>query len=272
MKRTSLAIRNKVLVVSVLLGAAFSAVSAATNAQTLNNEQIFEPVPRLVQSQPTLFQAPSDAIVLFGGGEKDLEQWQEVGSGDPASWLLLNDSMTVNRAMGASTSIETKRTFRDIQLHIEWSTNPVIDGDQQLRGNSGIFLHSQFELQVLDSWQNPTYVNGQAGSIYLQYPPLVNASRPAGEWQSYDITFEAPRFNAAGELETPAYISVLHNGVVVQNRSEILGATYTAHPSYDVTCTPYAQTVAVDCSGAMPLILQDHGQVVSYRNIWVREL
>ena len=174
--------------------------------------------------------------------------------------------------MGASTSIETKRAFRDIQLHIEWSTNPVIDGDQQLRGNSGIFLHSQFELQVLDSWKNPTYVNGQAGSIYLQYPPLVNASRPPGEWQSYDITFEAPRFNAAGELETPAFISVLHNGVVVQNRSEILGATYTARPSYDVTCTPYAQTVAVDCSGAMPLILQDHGQVVSYRNIWVREL
>jgi hypothetical protein len=180
--------------------------------------------------------------------------------------------MTVNRALGAAGSIATKRAFRDIQLHIEWSTNPVIDGEQQLRGNSGIFLHSQFELQVLDSWQNPTYVNGQAGSIYLQYPPLVNASRPPGEWQSYDITFEAPRFNAAGELERPAFITVLHNGVLVQNRSEIFGATYTAQPSYEATCTPYAHAEAIDCSGAMPLLLQDHGQVVSYRNIWLREL
>ena len=269
MNKQSFTLRSQMLLVSLFLGAA---CSAPILAQTRNNEQIFEPIPRLVLSQPNLMPAPSDAIVLFDGGEKDLEQWQEVGSGDPASWLLLNDAMTVNRAMGASMSIETKRTFRDIQLHIEWSTNPVIDGEQQLRGNSGIFLHSQFELQVLDSWQNPTYVNGQAGSIYLQYPPLVNASLPPGEWQSYDITFEAPSFSADGELEAPATIAVIHNGVLVQDRSEIFGATYTSLPSYDANCTPYAQNVAVDCSGAMPLILQDHGQVVSYRNIWVREL
>jgi len=269
MKRASRVYTKLSFAVSALLVAS---LTSAALAQTRNNEQIVEPVPRVVQSEAVLTPAPSDAIVLFGGSQNDLSQWQSVGSQETVTWLLLNDSMTVNRALGASGSIATKRAFRDIQLHIEWSTNPVIDGDQQLRGNSGIFLHSQFELQVLDSWQNPTYVNGQAGSIYLQYPPLVNASRPPGEWQSYDITFEAPRFNASGELETPAFMTVFHNGVLVQNRSEIFGATYTALPSYEATCTPYAHAEAVDCSGAMPLLLQDHGQVVSYRNIWVREL
>lgn len=269
MKRASRFSPKPVFAVSAFIAAT---LSSAALAQTRNNEQIVEPVPRLVQSEAVLTPAPSDAIVLFGGGQNDLSQWHTVGSQEPATWLLFNDSMTVNRALGAAGSIATKRAFRDIQLHIEWSTNPVIDGEQQLRGNSGIFLHSQFELQVLDSWQNPTYVNGQAGSIYLQYPPLVNASRPPGEWQSYDITFEAPRFNAAGELERPAFITVFHNGVLIQNRSEIFGATYTAQPSYEATCTPYAHAEAIDCSGAMPLLLQDHGQVVSYRNIWVREL
>jgi len=269
MKRASRVYNKLSFAVSALLVAS---LNSAALAQTRNNEQIVEPVPRVVQSEAVLTPAPSDAIVLFGGSQNDLSQWQSVGSQEAVTWLLLNDSMTVNRALGASGSIATKRTFRDIQLHIEWSTNPVIDGDQQLRGNSGIFLHSQFELQVLDSWQNPTYVNGQAGSIYLQYPPLVNASRPPGEWQSYDITFEAPRFNASGDVETPAFMTVFHNGVLVQNRSEIFGATYTALPSYEVTCTPYAHAESIDCSGAMPLLLQDHGQVVSYRNIWVREL
>lgn len=240
------------------------------NAQVRDNEQIFSPRPALVASTAVIAPAPSDAVVLFDGG--DFDEWQTLEAKGTPAWLLLNDSMTVNRGLGAEGSIETKRRFTDMQLHIEWATNPILDGDGQARGNSGIFLHSQFELQVLDSWQNPTYVNGQAGSIYLQHPPLVNASRPPGEWQSYDVYFEAPRFDAAGELETPAFVTVLHNGVLVQSRTEIFGATYTALPSYAATCTPYAYREEVDCSGPMPLLLQDHGQVVSYRNIWVREL
>ncbi len=250
--------------------AACSLCAAAALGQVTDNQQIFEPVPARVNARAVTTPPPSDAVVLFDGG--NLDAWREVNSDAPASWLLLNNSMTVDRARGASTSIETKRRFGDFQLHIEWSPNPLIDGDGQARGNSGIFLHSQFELQVLDSWDNPTYVNGQAGAIYLQTPPLVNASRPPGEWQSYDIVFEAPRFGPDESLLSPAYVTVLHNGVLIQKRTEIVGATYTDLPSYASRCTPYAYAEEVDCTGAMPLLLQDHGQVVSYRNIWLREL
>ena len=145
-------------------------------------------------------------------------------------------------------------------------------GEGQSRGNSGIFLNSIFELQVLDSWENPTYVNGQAGSVYLQHAPLVNVSKPPGEWQSYDIVFRAPVYGVSGELESPAHLTVFQNGVLVLNNVEILGATYTEEPEYSTRCTPYGQTREQDCSGRMPLTLQDHGQVVSFRNIWLREL
>jgi hypothetical protein len=135
-----------------------------------------------------------------------------------------------------------------------------------------VFLHSLFELQILDSWDNPTYINGQAGSIYLQHAPLVNASKPPGEWQSFDITFSAPHYNN-GKLETPAYVTVFQNGLLIQNHVEILGATYTTEPEYKTQCEPYSQNGRLqDCSGKMPITLQDHGQIVSYRNIWVREL
>lgn len=255
---------------SLLLFAAASLSAGAALAQITDNQQIFAPVPAKVRAQVVTTPPPEDALVLFEGG--NLDAWQTVNSGAPASWLLLNDSMTVDRARGASTSIETKRRFGDMQLHIEWATNPILDGDGQARGNSGIFLHSQFELQVLDSWQNPTYVNGQAGAIYLQTPPSVNASLPPGQWQSYDISFEAPRFDADGSLATPAFVTVFHNGVLIHSRTQIVGATYTDKPDYAARCTPYAYDREVDCTGTMPLLLQDHGQVVSYRNIWVREL
>lgn len=255
---------------SLLLFAAASLSAGAALAQITDNQQIFAPVPAKLSARVVTTPPPEDALVLFDGG--NLDAWQTVNSGAPASWLLLNDSMTVDRSRGASTSIETKRRFGDVQLHIEWATNPILDGDGQARGNSGIFLHSQFELQVLDSWQNPTYVNGQAGAIYLQTPPSVNASLPPGQWQSYDISFEAPRFDADGSLATPAFVTVFHNGVLIHPRTQILGATYTEKPDYAARCTPYAYDREVDCTGTMPLLLQDHGQVVSYRNIWVREL
>jgi len=169
-------------------------------------------------------------------------------------------------------TIKTRQSFGDIQLHLEWRPTDIIEGEGQSRGNSGVFLHSIFEVQVLDSWQNPTYVNGQAGSVYLQYPPLVNAAREPGEWQSYDIIFEAPEYDNRGNLTAPAYLTVLHNGVLVQNHVELQGATYTPMPEYGARCVPYSQQREQDCSGKMPITLQDHGQVVSYRNIWVREL
>jgi hypothetical protein len=159
-----------------------------------------------------------------------------------------------------------------MQLHVEWRPTAMVEGEGQGRGNSGVFLHSLFELQVLDSWNNPTYINGQAGSVYLQYPPLVNASKPPGQWQSYDIIFTAPVYSG-NELHSPARLTVFQNGVLVQNDVEIKGATFTPIPQYAARCEPYSQDARVqDCTGDMPITLQDHGQVVSFRNIWVRQL
>ena len=212
--------------------------------------------------------APSDAILLFDG--QDMDAWQNARTGDAAAWAVEDGIVTVVPGTG---SIRTRQTFGDIQLHLEWRPNPVIDGEGQSRGNSGVFLHSQFEVQILDSWENPTYVNGQAGAVYLQHAPLVNVARPPGEWQTYDILFEAPEFNNSGDLVKPAYITLIHNGVLVQNHVEVEGATYTPNPEYNPRCTPWGwNDEARDCDGEMPITLQDHGQIVSFRNIWVREL
>lgn len=231
-------------------------------------ERPLEPKPMSVSETEMSNQAaPSDAIVLFDGS--NLNAWHRTSDEQPARWLIENDTMTVQRGVG---TIKTKQHFGDIQLHLEWRPSSVIEGEGQSRGNSGVFLHSLFELQILDSWENPTYINGQAGSIYLQYPPLVNASKPPGQWQSYDIVFKAPTYENAA-LTSPARITVFQNGVLVQNNVELLGTTYTPAPEYAAQCTPYSHDEKlIDCTGKMPITLQDHGQVVSFRNIWVREL
>ncbi|MGB3617868.1 MAG: DUF1080 domain-containing protein, partial [Catalinimonas sp.] len=157
--------------------------------------------------------------------------------------------------------IRTKEAFGDCQLHVEWRAPTVVKGEGQGRGNSGVFLMGRYEIQVLDSYQNRTYANGQAASVYKQHPPLVNAARPPGQWQTYDIIFTAPRFNAEGRCVTPAHVTVLHNGVLVQHHVALLGPTeYVGLPFY----RPHADK--------LPLELQDHGDLVSYRNVWVRAL
>jgi len=256
---------NKSLFAIIFL-AAIALISAVAPAQ--DDRARWEPEPALVAT-PEGGAPPADAIVLFDG--TNLDQWMRLEDGGPARWEIADGAATVTPETG---HIRTRQAFGSLQLHLEWRPTDVIDGSSQSRGNSGVFLHSQFEVQILDSWENATYVNGQAGSVYLQYPPLVNASRPPGEWQSYDIIFTAPEFDG-DELATPAFVTVFQNGVLVQNRVEIRGATHTPEPEYAARCIPYGskgEASRRDCTGKMPLILQDHGQVVSFRNIWLREL
>jgi len=217
--------------------------------------EVWQPEPRVITPGKTSQDAPSDAIVLFNG--KDLSQWESAKGGD-AKWKLKDDYMQVAAGSGI---IQTKKAFGDCQLHIEWRTPDTVKGDGQGRGNSGIFLMGLYELQVLDSYHNRTYSNGQAGSIYKQSMPLVNACRPPGEWQTYDILFTAPRFNNDSTLKSPARITVFQNGVLVQNNFSIWGGTeYIGIPVYKMT------------PDKLPLALQDHGNPVCYRNIWIREL
>jgi hypothetical protein len=216
--------------------------------------EVWSPVPRVVT--PGIGSAPpSDAIVLFDG--RNLSEWQQVDGG-PAKWSVANGAVTVTKGTGG---IQTKRGFGDCQLHIEWRTPAKVEGEGQERGNSGVFFQGRYEIQVLDSYQNATFSNGQAASVYKQYIPLVNASRKPGEWQSYDIIFRAPRFAGDGRVMTPGFFTVLHNGVLVQDHVELKGRTVnTGAPSYERH------------NPKEPLMLQDHGYPVSYRNVWIREL
>src|SRR5207253_482505 len=207
--------------------------------------------PRVIEPGPP----PSDAIILFDG--TDLAQWKSDKGGGAAKWDIKDGVLAVN----GTGSISTKREFGDCQLHVEWATPAEVKGEGQGRGNSGIYLQGRYELQVLDSFENKTYYHGQAGAIYKQHAPLVNASRPPGEWQTYDIIYHAPRFDAVGNLVKAATVTVLHNGVLVQDHVEIMGPTGTkGRPKY--TPHPLKQ----------PLGLQDHHNPVRYRNIWIREL
>ncbi|HSR38972.1 MAG TPA: DUF1080 domain-containing protein [Phnomibacter sp.] len=217
--------------------------------------EVWEPKVPVVTPGKSNADAPSDAIVLFDG--KTLSQW-ESSKGGEVTWTIADGAMTVKPGSG---EIRTKQGFGDCQLHIEWRTPQVVKGEGQFRGNSGIFLMGRYELQVLDSYNNTTYSNGQAGSIYKQRLPLVNASRPPGEWQTYDIIFTAPVFYEDGRVKEAARITVFHNGVLVQNNVEIWGNTqYIGVANYE----KHAEK--------LPIALQDHGDLVSFRNIWIRPL
>lgn len=230
----------------------------------IDTPEVTGPEPKVVTPGRAFIDPPSDAIVLFDG--KNLDEWV---SGDdrskPAQWIVHDGVVTVNKKVG---DIQTKRLFTDYQLHIEWQEPVDITGTDQERGNSGVFLaafanEQGYELQVLDPYKNPTYVDGMAGAIYRQYIPLVNPGRKPGEWQSYDVVWRAPRFNDDGSLKTPAYATVFFNGVLVQDHVALQGPTwYEGHPKYVK-------------HGACPIALQKHfdeSKGVSYRNIWIREL
>jgi hypothetical protein len=206
-----------------------------------------ETEPKVIDPGPP----PSDAIVLFDG--KDVSKWKRERGGD-VKWKLEDGAMVVNGTGG----ILTKEEFGDVQLHIEWATPSEVKGKSQERGNSGVYLQGRYEIQVLDSYDNKTYPNGQAGAFYGHNAPLVNASRKPGEWQSYDIIFHAPKTGADGKVE-PGSFTVLHNGVLVQDHIPIKGSATTA-----------AKFQGVAPKG--PLMLQDHGNPVRFRNIWIRPL
>ena len=228
--------------------------------------EVYEPVPRIVTPGISPASPPSDAVVLFDG--TNLDAWVSAQDKSPARWTVADGVMTVNKTSG-SGNIETRQSFRNYQLHVEWKIPANITGSGQARGNSGVFLASTgpgdagYELQILDSYDNKTYVNGQAGSLYKQAIPLANPARKPGEWQTYDVVWTAPVFGSDGSLQSPAYATVFMNGVLVQNHFELKGETlYIGKPSYK----PYL---------AAPIKLQAHGdksEPVSFRNIWVRTL
>jgi hypothetical protein len=261
---------------SLFASAAVLALAASLPAQQPGHHkgedtEVWSPVPAVVTPGATDAAPPSDAIVLFDG--KNTGEWVQAKDNGPVQWPVADGVLTVRKVPWVG-AIRTRRSFKNYQLHIEWKIPTDITGSSQERGNSGVFLAAPgpatgafeiggYELQVLDSYNNPTYVNGQAGAIYKQSPPLVNPNRKPGEWQTYDVVWTAPIFNADGSLKTPAYATVFFNGVLVQNHFELQGMTSNVDkPSYK----------AYDRA---PIELQAHtdkSQPISYRNIWIREL
>ena len=253
---------NRLLITAFALVATPLFAAAQQNMAKPEDTEIWTPVPRIITPGATLGAPPSDAIRLFDG--TNLNEWVSAGKNEPARWTVHNGVVTVNKPAG---DIETKRKFTNYQLHLEWQVPKNVTGTNQARGNSGVFLatvgSTGYELQILDSYDNKTYVNGQAGSIYKQSPPLVNAMRKPGEWQVYDVVWTAPTFKADGTVDTPARVTAFHNGVLVQNNYELKGTTeYIGAPT----------NVA---HGASSIRLQAHGDPsppISFRNIWIREL
>ena len=235
----------------MIVSLALMAMSQAT-PQQWPQHSMDRPRPAVVNPGPP----PSDAIVLFDG--KDLSQWRSDADSSAAKWTVRDGYVEVKPGTGTMASA---RGFGDVQLHIEWATPAVAKGEGQERGNSGIFLMGIYELQVLDSYQNDTYPDGQAGAVYGQNPPLVNPTKGPGQWQAYDVIFHRPRFKADGSLDKPARMTVLLNGVLIQDNFELVGPTanrqqppYRMHPD------------------KLPLKLQDHGNPMRFRNIWIRAL
>ncbi|HEX2922192.1 MAG TPA: DUF1080 domain-containing protein [Bacteroidales bacterium] len=223
--------------------------------------EIWDPEIPMVQPASKPGDAPADAIVLFDGTNIEKE-WEEVSFQGirPATWIIKDGAM---QSVKGSGSLKSKRVFNDFQLHIEWKTPSEITGSSQGRGNSGVYLQELYELQILDSWHNRTYRNGQAGAFYKQYAPLVNASLKPGEWQSYDIVYTAPRFgNDSASYFTPPRATVFHNGILIQNNVALRGpTTYVGIPEF-----------LIKKHGPGSILLQQHGNPVAFRNIWIREL
>jgi len=250
---------SKTLVIASLSMISTSFIGFAQDKETdLPPEatEFYEPVPPKVKAGEATNTAPSDAKILFDGS--NLSAWVNEKDGSNPTWNIEEDILTVNTGTGG---IKTKESFGDMQLHLEWRSPSEVKGDGQGRGNSGVIIMEKYEVQILDSYENETYTNGQAASIYKQSPPLANVTKAPGEWNTYDIIFTAPRFNENGMLLSPAKITVLHNGVLVQNNYTLRGPTeYIGIPNY----TKHEEK--------LPIHLQDHGNPVSFRNIWVREL
>lgn len=245
---------NAKILFLVLSSLSASLYSSAQTKFKPEDTEFYEPKIRTVITSNN--QAPSDAIVLLNGS--DLSQWCSVNdSTKKANWHIENGILQVSPGTG---NIRTKENFEDFQLHVEWKSPEVIKGEGQGRGNSGIFLQGYYEIQVLDNYNNPTYVNGQAGSLYKQQPPLATAVKNPGEWHSYDIIYTAPRYNGDGIRIRKGIVTVIHNGIVVQYNTEITGTT------------EYIGMPKVVAHGAGPIELQDHGDLVQFRNIWLRKL
>jgi Domain of Unknown Function (DUF1080) len=239
----------------MIAATAFFAVAASAQEQQPQPFPAPKTEPPIVTPGRSNSDPPADAIVLFNG--RDLSRWRG-GDGGPAKWTVRDGYVEVAAGTG---DMETVDKFGDAQLHIEWATPAVVKGEGQERGNSGVFLMGHYEVQVLDSYDNETYYHGQAGAVYKQYAPLVNVSRKPGEWQTYDIIFHAPRFDEQGKVVDRARVTVLQNGVLIQNNVEIYGNTYHDRPAL------YTAHAAQES-----LRLQDHGNPVRYRNIWIRRL